>query len=178
MGENITKIFTTMKFEGARFDDHGLDVDVLSELCVYKKLILETAKEIWRSEHPDRKALPNGYEASFSVKMYAINPGSVSIDLMRIESLVEERLETPFEQEDSFDRAAVLVEDTIAALASDKALPDAFPANVIPLFKDFGTSLKEEESVSLWSANRRTPCRYTGAVRERFINRQDTYFLK
>jgi hypothetical protein len=34
------------KFRGPRFEDHGLDVDVLPELIAYKKLLIETAKEI------------------------------------------------------------------------------------------------------------------------------------
>ncbi len=176
MGDNEKKLITTMTFEGARFDDHGLDLDVLSELSAYKKLIVETSKEVWRVDHPDRKNLPKGYEDSFSVKMYGVNPGSVAIDLMRIETASEEQLEIPFEKEDSFDKAATLVEDTINAMASDSPLPEAFPASVVPLFKDFGATLKEEECLSLWSANRRTPSRYTRSVRERFINWQDTNF--
>ena len=47
MNDGMKKVLTTLRFEGPRFDDHGLDVDVLSELSVYKKLILETAKEVY-----------------------------------------------------------------------------------------------------------------------------------
>jgi len=31
-------------FKGPRFEDHGLDVDVLPELISYKNILVETAK--------------------------------------------------------------------------------------------------------------------------------------
>jgi hypothetical protein len=44
------------KFAGGRFDDHGLDVDVLPDLVAYKNILIETAKELWRSKHPNGSA--------------------------------------------------------------------------------------------------------------------------
>lgn len=36
--------FLTQRFIGPRFDDHGLDVDVLPELVKRKEILVETAK--------------------------------------------------------------------------------------------------------------------------------------
>ena len=43
-----------LKFNGPRFDDHGLDVDVLPEIVAYKRLLQETAKDFWRRKHRKR----------------------------------------------------------------------------------------------------------------------------
>jgi hypothetical protein len=173
MNDSTKKLLTTIRFEGPRFEDHGLDLDVLSELSAYKKLILETAKEVWRADHPERERLPRGFEESFSVKMYGINPGSAAVDLTRIRTDSDDQLEIPFEQEDSFDKAAVLLEESMTAMASDTNLPDAFPQNIIPMFKDLGSTLRDDESIIAKSPNRTSPSQYDRTVRERFINWQD-----
>ena len=64
---------TVLKFNGPRFDDHGLDVDVLSEIVAYKRLAQETAKELWRRKHPDRRRL--NFDAEISLKFFQIEPG-------------------------------------------------------------------------------------------------------
>ena len=49
-------------FKGKRFDDHGLDLDVLPDLFAFKQLLVETAKALWRRAHPDRERLPKNFE--------------------------------------------------------------------------------------------------------------------
>jgi len=51
MSKKIYELVTHI-FKGGRFDDHGLDVDVLPELIAYKNILVETAKEIWRRKNP------------------------------------------------------------------------------------------------------------------------------
>jgi hypothetical protein len=172
MKDSTKKTMTTVRFEGPRFEDHGLDLDVLSELSAYKKLILETAKELWWSEHPDSERLPKGFRHYFSVKMYGIHPGAVTVDLVRTKPNPDDQLDTLFESEDAFDKAAVLIEETIAAMASGVEIPDSFPIDVIPLFKDLGATLREDESISAKSPHRMSPSRFDRAVRERFLNWQ------
>jgi hypothetical protein len=50
---------TTQKFTGARFEDHGLDLEVLQELIAYKALPIETAKSLWRAKNPSRQRRDN-----------------------------------------------------------------------------------------------------------------------
>ena len=50
------KELTALTFIGPRFDDHGLDIDILPELIAYKKLLVDTAKELWRQKNPDRRS--------------------------------------------------------------------------------------------------------------------------
>jgi hypothetical protein len=48
---------------------------------------------------------------------------------------------------DEIDDAAALVDATIAAAAADELLPTHLPATVIPLFTEFGRSLRTDEVV-------------------------------
>ena len=45
--------------------------------------------------------------------------------------------------------------------------------NIIPLFKDLGSTLKEDESINAKAPKRTSPSRYTRTVRERFIGWQN-----
>ena len=127
----------THTFRGDRFDDHGLDVDVLPELIAYKTILVETAKELWRRNHPDRQRLPKNFEDSLSLKFYEIIPGSAAVPLMREIELQEGLL--PFEPlPDELDEAVVLVSDSIESVSKDKPLPQTFPKNIIPLFSEYG----------------------------------------
>jgi hypothetical protein len=74
---------TTQKFNGARFEDHGLDLDVLHELIAYKVLLIETAKSLWRAKNPNRQRLKKNFEESVRLKFYELEPGSVAVPIER-----------------------------------------------------------------------------------------------
>ena len=152
------------KFAGGRFDDHGVDVDVLPDLVAYKNILIETAKELWRSKHPERQRLPKNFEDSLSLKFYTIQPGSAAIPLFR----EVEAPESLFPREpDELDEAVEVVTDTIEAVGEDRALPDALPKNVIPLFENYGKTLRPDERIELKPATHGKVTRYSSKERER-----------
>ncbi|MGI9166203.1 MAG: hypothetical protein ACR2G5_07435 [Pyrinomonadaceae bacterium] len=69
---------TTQKFDGERFKDHGLDLDVLPELIAYKTLLVETAKALWRAGNPERQSLRKNFEDNLKLKFYRLGEGSVA----------------------------------------------------------------------------------------------------
>lgn len=158
----------THRFKGGRFDDHGLDVDVLPELIAYKTILVETAKELWRRNHPDRQRLPKNFEDSLSLKFYEIIPGSAAVPLMR-EIEIQEGL-LPFEPPpDELDEAVVLVTDSIKSVSEDKAFHRDFPKNVIPLFSEYGKTLREDESIELKPAKKGATARYSSKERKHLV---------
>src|SRR5471030_3204983 len=110
----------TLRFTGARFDDHGLDLDVLPELVAYKKLLVETAKEVWRRRNPGRQRLPPRFEAGVSIKFFGLNAGSTAVPLMRdVDPPVAPPL--PFEiVVDEIDEAAALLGEAIDCADRDQ----------------------------------------------------------
>lgn len=154
------------KFAGGRFDDHGLDVDVLPDLVAYKNILIETAKELWRCKHPERQRLPKNFEDSLSLKFYAIQPGSAAVPLIR-EVEVPDSFSLFPREPDELDQAVEVVTDAIEAAADDRALPDALPKNVIPLFENYGKTLRPDETIELKPATRNKITRYSSKERER-----------
>lgn len=161
------------KFSGPRFEDHGLDIDVLPELIAYKDLLIETAKEIWRRKHPDRERIPRNFEAGLRLKFYRLAEGSVAVPLMR-EIEVEEGI-LNFEREpDELDEAARILEDAIDAVSKDAPLPSDLPKNVIPLFGQLGRTLEADDEIEFeppQGARARKKVIYTTQTRSRMMER-------
>lgn len=161
---------TTQKFNGERFKDHGLNLDVLPELIAYKTLLVETAKELWRAKNPGRERLKKNFEDGLKLKFYKLNPGSVSIPIER-EYEAKESLFPSDHIPDELDEAVALLEESMKAAAEDKRFPDVFPKNVIPLFDGLGKTLRGDESIEFSSARGRMSVVYTIEVRERILKR-------
>jgi hypothetical protein len=163
----------TQKFTGPRFEDHGLDIDVLPELIAYKKLLIETAKEIWWRKHPDRERIQRNFEASLRLKFYRLAEGSVAVPLER-EIEVEEGLLNFEPVPDELDEAARVLEEAIDAASADAPLPSDFPKNVIPLFEQLGKTLEADDSMEFEpppGARTRKKVVYTQQTRTRMVER-------
>lgn len=146
MSDEIRDV-TTITFSGPRFDDAGLELDVLAELLAYRKLLIETAKELWRTENRERRRLPKGFEESIRLKFYSIEPGSTVVPIKRVvthdDSLLFELPACP----DEIDEAAQLIDETIAAVSEDRAFPDRMPKVLLPLLVALGETLREGEAI-------------------------------
>src|SRR5713101_2053628 len=163
----------TQKFNGPRFEDHGLDVDVLPELIAYKKLLIETAKEIWWQKHPGRERIQRNFEASLRLKFYRLAEGSVAVPLER-EIEVEEGALNFEPAPDELDEAARVLEEAIDAASADSPLPSDFPKNVIPLFEQLGKTLEANDSIEFEpprGARARKKVVYTQQTRTRMVER-------
>ena len=163
---------TTQKFNGARFDDHGLDLDVLQELIAYKALLIETAKSLWRAKNPNRQRLKRNFEESVRLKFYELEPGSVAVPIEREYEVADSAL--PFaHQSDELDEAAGLIDEAIKAGAEDRMLPPEFPKSVLPLFENLGKSIREDESIEFLPPRERggPSALYTHVVRRRLLAR-------
>lgn len=155
----------SLRFEGERFAGNALDVDCVQELVAYRNIILECAKELWKRKHPDRVRLPNGFEDGFRLQFDRINPGSVVVPLRRV--VPDEQSALDWGNLDEFDEAAELVDAAIAAANDDFLLPAALPAGVVPLFKEFGKTLRPDEVLFTHARHGKVEAAYTATARKR-----------
>lgn len=161
---NPTKtLLATLTFDGKRFDNHALDVDCVGELIAYKKLVLECAKELWRRDNPDRERLAKGFEERFTLQFSEITEGSAAVPLYRMETREQTKLDIG--QPDEFDQAAELIDEAVHAADKGELLPATLPKNVIPLFRDFGKSLRDDETLFLQARHRDVAAAYTVRAR-------------
>lgn len=152
----------SLRFDGERFADHALDVDCVGELAAYKRLVMECAKELWRRAHRDYERLPKGFEERLTLRFAEVTPGSAVVPLRRV--VMQEQ--PPLDFDDEFDQAAVLIDEAIVAADTDELLPVALPRNVIPLFRDFGRSLRDSETLFVQSRHRAVAAPYTAKARK------------
>jgi hypothetical protein len=159
-------------FRGPRFDDHGLDLSVLSELVAYKEILVETAKELWRRHNPNRERLPANYEESLVLKFFGLEKGSSTcVPIHReLEDPEQGRL---FEEPDELDEAARLVANVIRAAGQDASLPSEFPARILQRFETYGRSLRDDESIVQSVAKGNGDATYNRTVRGRLMERSE-----
>lgn len=161
----------TQTFRGGRFDDHGLDFDVLPELVTYKGLLVETAKELWHRKNPGRERLPAGFEDSLVLKFYEIGKGSVEIPICREDKDAGQGSFWP--DGDELDEAAELVTRMIGAVDKDMPFPDDYPVRLLGQFKDYGKLLRDDEVIEHRRPGSTTVARYTPDVRARLSERAE-----
>ncbi len=155
-------------FKGRRFENHGLDLDVLPELVAYKTILVEVAKELWRRNNPEKERLPANFEKLFSMKIYSLEPGSVCVPLCR-EIEKGEQLSFLDDELDELPQAARLIADVIGAAGRDEPLPSAFPASKLCLFGSYGKTLQEDEYFVITVLGGVTPVEYTQSTRQRLM---------
>jgi len=165
----------THTFKGGRFADHGVDIDVLTELIAFKTILVETAKELWKSRHPDRKRLPRRFEDSLSLKFYEIRPTSAGIPIVR-ENITPDGQLLVAHEPDELDEAVSLIPEVISSLSEGRNIPDAFPRSLIPYFESYGKTLREEESYELRPAGGNRVVRYTQRERESILRLESSLY--
>ena len=141
MGNKVD--LAVLRFEGKRFEGHALDVECTRELIAYRNIVLECAKELWRRKYPWRVRLPRKFEEGFQVEFGEIRDGSAAVPLRRVKAADQADLD--WGNMDEFDEAAQLIDEAIMAAGTDQLLPEALPSNVIPLFREFGKTLHDDE---------------------------------
>lgn len=166
----VQRQLVTHTFRGKRFEDHGLDLDVLPDLYAYKELLVATAKELWKRHHPDRQRLPKNFEDSLCLKFFNLQEGSVAVPIFRqVDTSSQPELWQP-EQPDELDEAVLLVTDAVCAAEADQPVPEAFPKNIIPLFDGYGRTLGEDESFELQPHGSEKKAAYSRESRGRLLD--------
>jgi hypothetical protein len=165
MNRQATAELATLRFDGLRFAGHALDVECTAELIAYRKLVLECAKELWRRNFPTRKKLPKGFVENFRLEFSQVDPGSAAVPVRRVLSGPQDELFS-----DEFGEAVKLIDAAISAAARDDLLPEQLPSNVIPLFTEFGRSLRADEVLYVRGFGAAAEAAYTAQARARLAN--------
>lgn len=163
MSATNTFELASLRFDGERFAGHALDVECTQELIAYRNLVLECAKALWRRKYPDRTRLPKGFEGGFRLQFDRLDEGSAIVPLRRVRVFEQGELDLG----DEFDEAAELIDRAITAADVDDLLPSELPTHVIPLFREFGKTLRDDEV--LFTRARRTKVEAAYTVKARRV---------
>lgn len=134
-----------LAFKGKRFEDHALDVNALSEIIRFKKIVAETAKVLWL-EANRKERLPNNFEDRTRLYLRRIDEGSA---LVPLEWFFEGDKQL-FEPEPvELKEAVELAHKAVRALERDEPLPDNFPKSLLPEYEPWGKDLAEDETIEI-----------------------------
>lgn len=175
MSKIIRHKLQDLRFVGGRFENNRgwLDFDILPELLIYKKLVVETAKETWRRRNTERERLPGGFEENIHLAFHEVLEGSSIVPVERVIEVEDDMPE--MYQPDEVDEAAQIISATIYAAERDEPFPKTLPAGVIGMFEEWGKTLDPDESIELnGGAGRRA--RFNHESRSRILSRmQEVY---
>ena len=139
--------FLKPRFTGARFDEHTLPVDVAGDLAAYEELVIDLAKHLWLSAHPERERVPRGFEQGFSLHLEGmVEDGSAKPLLSWV---ISGALALQGGNNVYFEQARDLIADCVCACTSGQPLPAKFPKELLDHFNVFGRSLREGETLEL-----------------------------
>ena len=160
--------FQSLAYDGERFVRHSLPVDVLPDLLAYRDLLVEVAKELFRTEH-QRKRVPKGFDEHLRLDLVDIGQGSA---IAQLDNLAETSVEgdaTGFGA--YYDRARDVISECIAAAAGNRPLPAQFPERLLSYFNAFGRTLQPDEVIRMGGGEGRASVTYSGAVRTQLVLR-------
>ena len=170
MARTVRRPFREISFVGGRFDEAAglLDLDVLSELRIYRGIVVETARGRRMRHGPDKTNLPQGFLRLGIVGK--IGEGSCRVSIARAP-----RGENPrslFDHiPDEFDEAADLVEKSLIALRDDALFPDGMTVSALRKLEKWGKSLAPGESVVLSAPDKPGGAVFDAEIRERLTDR-------
>lgn len=136
--------FIQPRFDGLRFQEHTLPVEVARDLAAYEVLVVELAKHLYLQEHADRQRVPKGFASEFHLHLERIDDGSARPMLSVV---VAGALGLTGGTASYFERARDLISECIAA--PDGQLPVGFPRDLLVHFNQIGRSLRSDEALEL-----------------------------
>jgi hypothetical protein len=154
-------------FQGQRFEDASLDVDVLPELTAYKSIIVEVAEALTWERLPRPNRLPKNFRNSLRLRFRSVLPGSAGVLVERTRPSVQGRL--PTGNVDEFDEAIKLIDDALAAAGANQRLPDVFPKPALPSFGGWGKTLDAGEWITICRPGLRLGARFDHDQRARML---------
>lgn len=131
-------------FDGDRFSEHTLPLEVAKDLAAYEVLVIELAKHLYMKDNPERERVPKGFAADFHLHLEKVDEGSAKPLLSLVAASI---LTLGAGEKTYFERARELIAECVAA--SDGQLPGAFPREMLSHFNQVGRSLLPDERMEL-----------------------------
>src|SRR2546425_410761 len=125
--------FLHARFDGARFSEHTLPLEVARDLAAYETLVVELAKHLYVKEHPERERVPKGFAADFHLHLERVDDGSAKpvLSIVTAGAVALGAGASIY-----FERARDLISKCVAA--ADGQLPAEFPRSLLAHFNQVG----------------------------------------
>lgn len=166
----MCNVFAKPKFTGGRFTEHTLPVSVAGDLAAYEALLIDVAKHLYLTDHPERQRVPKGF-TDVHLDIAHIEDGSTIPVLALIPAVAIASQLSLFggvtDQSQYFARARDLIAECIDAPSS--SLPISFPKKALTHFNQLGRSLRADETLELDRVNSTQPAVLTSKKRKELV---------
>lgn len=175
--------FLRPRLIGGRFEGHSIPLELLKNLAVLEKLIIEVARLEFFKDHPDRQRVPRGFTDGIELKLTGIEDGS-AVPVISL-FVITNRLLFPafptktnqyyFERaRDDIVRTIGAVEDatsgTIRDAEESKAITYILTEKTLYYFDRIGQGLREDETIEFITPDNQLSAKLTINTRQRLIS--------
>lgn len=136
---NKVEIFSP-KFEGARFSEHRLPLELLEDLTVLQEMTIDMAKHLYLAQNKDRHRIPRNFTQGISFELESLEPGSTIPKIMLVFSMAGR---APNSNVTLFEQAKDLILKAIEAVENEGNINEYAPDSVLNYFNRFGKKLRE-----------------------------------
>lgn len=143
MDKHRIEIFTP-RYEGDRFSEHRLPLDMIEDLSVFQEMTIEMAKVIYKEKNQDRERIPKDFTKGISFELENIAEGSTIPKVVLITALSGL---FPQENVTYFEEAKDRIIEVVQSAADDTNINSHAPDFILKYFSRFGKKLGEDEFI-------------------------------
>ena len=172
----MSETFLRPRLIGARFEGHSIPLELLKNLSVLERLIIEVARLEYFRDHPDRQRVPQGFTDGIELKLTEIKDGSaiIVISLIVITNTLFSDNQRYFEcARDTIIQMIEAAEDSnigaTGTVEESKAVMDILTPKVLSCFDRIGQGLREDEAIEFITPDNQLSAKFTINTRQRLL---------
>lgn len=168
--ENKKEIFAP-RFDGSRFENHTMPLELLEDLKVLQEMTVEMAKALYLEQNTDRQRVPKNFTQGISFELEGLQEGSTIpkiIMTFALAGMFPEANVTYFEQ------ASEHIKEVVQIASEDGNISENAPSSVLAYFNRFGKKLREDEHIEFRPEHSVKKARFTRNTRRKLISASST----
>ncbi|GGG09051.1 hypothetical protein GCM10011344_07070 [Dokdonia pacifica] len=168
--ENKKEIFAP-RFDGSRFENHTMPLELLEDLKVLQEMTVEMAKALYLEQNTDRQRVPKNFTQGISFELEGLQEGSTIpkiIMTFALAGMFPEANVTYFEQ------ASEHIKEVVQIASEDGNISENAPSSVLAYFNRFGKKLREDEHIEFRPEHSDKKARFTRNTRRKLISASST----
>lgn len=164
MNKHRIEIFTP-RYDGDRFSEHRLPLDLIEDLSVFQEMTIEMAKVIYKEQNQDRERIPKDFTKGISFELENIGEGSTIPKIVLITAM-----SGLFPQQNVayFEEAKDRIIEVVQSAEDDTNINIHAPDFVLKYFSRFGKKLGEDEFIE-FNPNGVKKAKFTRESRKKII---------
>lgn len=144
--ENTTHPIYSPRYEGSRFEEHRLPLELVDDLLTLRNMTVEMAKALYLRDNEGRQRVPKNFTNGISIELAGIAPGSTIPQLLLVAALqAGSPANTGYV--DYFMRATEHILHAIEIAHGNQNPQGTLPDHVLNHFNRLGRNLREDERI-------------------------------